>query len=176
MHDVQANISARWVKKCLWHSGQDLEAEGLPQLDRRCIGLDHRVELHRPVTVGACLVKDVTAQSPSCADAAAGRVDNESGVGDMGSWTRVVGMSAGGPDNPSVVVDGNNGASGKFTHPAGPRPRLGGRGIPCQSLAGVAYLFQDRPDSGPVIRCCLAYHHAGKHGATARFFRRRDTV
>jgi hypothetical protein len=86
VHDVQANISIRRVEKRLWHGGQDLEAEGLPQLDRRCIGLDHRVELHRPVTVCACPVKDMTAKSPSCAEAAAGRVDNESGVGDMGSW------------------------------------------------------------------------------------------
>jgi hypothetical protein len=73
----------RRMAKSLRHGGEDPKAEGMPQADRRRIGFDYRVELHRPVTVCTCLIKDMSAKGPSCAVAAARRVDDEPGVGDV---------------------------------------------------------------------------------------------
>src|SRR5262249_14692225 len=69
VHDVDADISVYRVTKRLWHGGQDLKAERAPQPDRWRIGFDDRIELHRPVAIGACLVKDMAAQSTACAAA-----------------------------------------------------------------------------------------------------------
>lgn len=55
----------------------------MPQPDRRCIGLDYGIKLNGPVAVGACLVKNMAAQSPACTLALPRRVDNESGIGDV---------------------------------------------------------------------------------------------
>jgi hypothetical protein len=57
---MKANVSMYWMTKPLRHSGKDLKAERAPQANRRRIGFDHRIELHRPVTVVTCLVKDMT--------------------------------------------------------------------------------------------------------------------
>ena len=66
VHDVEANVSVCRVAKRLRHRGKYLESEGAPQPDRWRIGFDDRVELHRPVTVCAGLVKDAAAQRPAC--------------------------------------------------------------------------------------------------------------
>jgi len=98
------------MTKPLRHCGKDLKAERVPQPDRGRIGFDHRIELHRPVTVCACVIKDMTTKSPSYALAAPGRVDNESGIGDMCPRPRVVGESVRASDDTSIVIDGDNGA------------------------------------------------------------------
>lgn len=57
------------MTKRLWHCGKDLKAKGAPQIDRGCIGFDYRIELHGPVTVCACLLKDPEHYPiPACAD------------------------------------------------------------------------------------------------------------
>ena len=56
VHDMEADVSVRRVLKGLRHRGKDLEAERAPQPDRRRIGFDNRIELHRPVAVCTCLV------------------------------------------------------------------------------------------------------------------------
>jgi len=152
------------MTKPLRYSGEDLKPERAPQANRRRISFDHCIELHRPVTVFARLVKDMTAEGPSHALLPPGRVDNESSVGDMSAWPRVVGMSVRATDDASIV-DGDNGASRQFAHPAGACPGLGDSGIPRQGLARFTHLFQNRPDSGPVCCARLTYHHAGKHRA-----------
>ena|SRR6185437_7219290 len=80
---MEADVSVRRVLKGLRHRGKDLEAERAPQPDRRRIGFDNRIELHRPVAVCTCLVKDMLAQSPACALAAPGRMDNKTGIGNV---------------------------------------------------------------------------------------------
>jgi hypothetical protein len=71
-----------WAE-CLRHGGKDLEAEGAPQPDRRRIGFDNRIELHRPVAVCACLVQDMPTQSTACALAAPRRMDHEPGTPEL---------------------------------------------------------------------------------------------
>ena len=63
VHDVEANVSVCRMTKRLRHRGKDLKAEGAPQPDRRGVGFDDRIELHRPIAVRARLVEDVAAQS-----------------------------------------------------------------------------------------------------------------
>jgi len=64
---MQANVSIFRMPKRLRYRGKNLKAEGAPQLDRRCVGFDDRIELHRPVTIRACLFKDTLAESAACA-------------------------------------------------------------------------------------------------------------
>jgi hypothetical protein len=107
---MKANVSVLRMAKRLRHRGKHLKAERAPQPDRRCIGYDYRVELHSAVTIRACLCKDITTKSPAYALVAPSRMDNESGIGDVRSRASVIGMSVGGADDPSVVIDGDNGA------------------------------------------------------------------
>jgi hypothetical protein len=108
---MEANVSVCRVMKRLRHCGKDLKAEGAPQPDRRRIGFDNRIELHRPVAVCACLVKDMPAQSPACALTAPRRMDNKAGIGDVCPRARVDGMSVRAPDEISIIIHGDNGAS-----------------------------------------------------------------
>ena len=159
VHDVEAHVSVCRVTKSLRHRGKDLKAEGAPQLDSRCIGFDDRIELHRPVTIRARLVQDTAAQGPAYALAAARRMNNKPGVGHVRPWAPVNGMSVRAPDDASVVVRGDDGAARWLSHPPSAYPCFGSGGVPRQGLAGGALFFQDQPDSGPVLRLRLAYHH-----------------
>jgi hypothetical protein len=60
------------------HSGKDLKTERTPPADRGRIGFDHRIELHRLVTVLTRPVKDMTAKRAACVLLPPGGVDNES--------------------------------------------------------------------------------------------------
>jgi len=80
---MEADVSVCRVTKRLWHRGENPEAEGAPQPDRRRIRFDNHIELHRPVTVCACLFKDMAAQSPAYAPATLRRVDNKVGIGNV---------------------------------------------------------------------------------------------
>ena len=100
VHDMEANVSVRRVTKRLRHRGKDLKAEGAPQPNRRLIGFDDRIELHRPVAVRACLVKDMAAQGAAYALAAPCRMDDKAGIGkDVCPRPRVDGMSVCAPDD-----------------------------------------------------------------------------
>jgi hypothetical protein len=153
---MKANISAHRVTKCLRHCGKDLKAERAPQPDRRRIGFDDSIELHSPVPIGPCLLQDPATEGPSYPLTAPRRVDNEPGVGDVRSGTRVVGVRIRAPDHTSMVIDSDNGARWQFSHPACTRPGFGCRGVPRQCLASSAYLFEYQPDSRPVLCSCLA--------------------
>jgi 3-keto-L-gulonate-6-phosphate decarboxylase len=59
---MEANVSVGRVTKCLWHRGRDLKAERAPQPDRRCIGFDNRIELHRPVAIRGMVRPKVTSR------------------------------------------------------------------------------------------------------------------
>ncbi len=107
---MEANISVCWVTECLRHSSKDVKAEGAPQPNRRSIGFDDRIELHRPVAVCACLVKDMAAQSPPDPLAAPRRMHNKAGIGNVCSRARVYGLGVRAPDDTSVLTHGDNGA------------------------------------------------------------------
>jgi hypothetical protein len=130
------------VMKSFRYGGQDLKAEGAPQPDRRCIGFDHRVELHRLVAIRACLVKDVLAEGPADSFTASCRVDDKAGVSDVCSWARVKGMGVRAPEDTSIVIDGDNGAPGQLAHPARACARFGSRRIPRQGLARCPHFFR----------------------------------
>jgi hypothetical protein len=168
VHDVKADVSLRRVMKRLRHCGEHLEAKGAPQPDRWCIGLDYGIELHGPVTVGACLVKDMTAQSLAYALVPPRWMDNESGIGNVRSRARVIGMSVRAADDASIVIDGDDGSPWWLSHPADPCPRFGCSGIPCQRLACCSHCAEDRPDSGPVSHCRFPDHHGRQHDAVSR--------
>jgi hypothetical protein len=165
IHDVESNVSVKRVTKRLRHRGKDLKAERAPQPDRRRIGFDNRIELHRPVAVCACLFKDMPAQSSACALTTPRRLDDKAGIGNMCPRARVNGISVRAADDASAIIHGDNGAAWRLSHPPGACSRFGSRGIPGQGLACGPHLAQDRPDSGPVLCRCLTYHHVGKHGA-----------
>jgi hypothetical protein len=165
VHDMETDVSVYRVTKGFRHSGKDLKSEGAPQPDRRRIGFDNRIELHRPVAVCARPIKDVPAQSPACALTAPRRMDNKAGIGNVCSRARVNGISACAPDDASAIIHGDNGAARRLSHPPGPCSRFGSCGVPGQGLAFGSRIFQDRPDSEPVLCRCLTYHHVGKHGA-----------
>ena len=156
---MEANVSVCRVTKRLRHRGKDLKAEGAPQPDSRCIGFDDRIELHRPVAVRACLFKDTAAQSPAYALTAPCRMDNKAGIGNVCPRARVDGTSVRAHDDTSIVIHGDNGAPWWLSHPPSACPRFCSRGIPCQGLARGTHLFQDQPDSGPVLCLRLTYHH-----------------
>jgi hypothetical protein len=105
------------------------------------------------------------AQSPACALTAPGRMGNKTGIGNVCPRARVNGMRVRAPDDTSIIIHGDNGAPWQFPHPAGACARFGPRGIPRQGLACVPHLFQDRPDSRPILCLRLTYHHVGKHCA-----------
>jgi hypothetical protein len=126
---MEADVSVCRVLKGLRHRGKDLKAERAPQPDRRRIGFDNRIELHRPVAVCACLVKDMPAQSPACALTAPGRMDNKAGIGNVCPRARVNGMRVRAPDDTSVIIYGDNGAPWQLPHPTGACARFGPRGI-----------------------------------------------
>ena len=81
VHDMEANVSVCGVAKRLRHRGKDLKAEGAPQSDRGCIRFNDRIELHRPVAVCACLVKDTAAQSPAYPFAPPRPMNDKAGIG-----------------------------------------------------------------------------------------------
>ena len=107
---MEANVSVCGVTKRLRHCGKDLKAEGAPQPNRRSIGFDDRIELHRPVAVCAGLFKDMAAQSPADPLAAPRRMHNKAGIGNVRPRARVDGLSVRAPDDPSIVIHGDNGA------------------------------------------------------------------
>jgi hypothetical protein len=107
---MKTNVSIRRMTKRLRHRGKYLKAERSPQPDRRCIGFDYRIELHSPVTVCACLFQNIAAESQAYALAAARRVDNESGIGDVRPRAGVVRMSVRAADDASIVIDSHDGA------------------------------------------------------------------
>jgi hypothetical protein len=156
---MEANVSICWVTKRLRHSGKDLKPEGAPQPDRWCISFDDRIELHRPVAVHACLFKDMVAQCAAYALAASRRMDDKARIGNVRPGARVDGMSIRAPDDASIVIHGDNGAPGRLPHPPSACPRFGSRGIPRQGQPGGTLLFQDQPDSWPVLCRRLTYHH-----------------
>jgi len=80
---MQANVSIFRMPKRLRYRGKNLKAEGAPQLDRRCVGFDDRIELHRPVTIRACLFKDTLAESAACALPTPRRIDHKAGIGNV---------------------------------------------------------------------------------------------
>ena len=49
-------------------------------------------------------------QSPACALTAPGRMDNKAGIGNVRPRARVDGLSVRAPDDPSIVIHGDNGA------------------------------------------------------------------
>ena len=88
--DLTAGGASRGDQPCPASDGrrpadrcQHFEAERAPQGDRVGVRLDHRVEHHRLVAVSPSLFYDgFTERSPD-ATAAAGRIDDEPGVGDV---------------------------------------------------------------------------------------------
>ena len=66
---MQADQAVLGVVERLWHGGQDLEAERLPQVHRAVIGFDDGVELDAVVASVAGPVDQVPSQCP--ADSAA---------------------------------------------------------------------------------------------------------
>ena len=166
VHDMEANVSVCRVTKCLRHRGKDLKAERAPQPNRRRIGFDNRIELHRPVAVCMCLFKDMPAQSPAYALTAPRRMDDKAGIGHVCSRARMNRMSVRAPDDTPIIVHGDNGAPWQLSHPPGGCSRFGSRGIPRQGLPCSSHLAQDRPDSRPVRCRRLTYRHGGKHCAT----------
>jgi hypothetical protein len=122
---MEANVSVCRVTKRLRHRGENLKAEGTPQPDRRCIGFDNRIELHRPIAVCACLLKDTAAQSPAYTLAAPRGMDNKAGVRNMRTRARVKGMSVRAPDDTSILICGDNGAPWQLSHPPSACPRFG---------------------------------------------------
>jgi hypothetical protein len=80
---METDVSICRVPKRLRYRGKNLKAEGAPQLDRRFIGFDDRIELHRPVTIRACLFKDTLAQSPAGALPTPQRMDHKAGIGNV---------------------------------------------------------------------------------------------
>jgi hypothetical protein len=169
VHDMEANVSVRRVTKRLRHRGKDLKAEGAPQPNRRLIGFDDRIELHRPVAVRACLIKDMAAQGAAYALAAPCRMDDKAGIGNVCPRPRVDGMSVCAPDDASIVIHGNKSASRRLSHPPSACPRFGSCRIPRQGLPGGTLPFQDQPDSWPVLCLRLTYHHVASIARPARF-------
>jgi hypothetical protein len=111
VHDVEANEPVCWVIERLRHRGKDPKAEGAPQPDRRCVGFDDRIELHRPVAVGACLFEDVAAQSPADPLAAPRRVHDKAGIGDVRPRAGMYGLSVRAADDTSLVIHGDDRAA-----------------------------------------------------------------
>ena len=110
VHYMEANVSVCWMTKCLRHRGKDLKAEGAPQPNRRRIGFDNRIELHRPVSVRACLFKDTPAQSSARALTAPRGMDDKAGIGNVRPRARMNGMSVRASDDTSIIIHGDNGA------------------------------------------------------------------
>jgi len=160
---METNVSVCRVTKRLRYRGEDLKAERAPQPNCRCVGLDDRIELHGPVAVRSCLLKDMPAQRPADALAPPRRIDNKTGIGHVCPRARVNGMSVRAPEDSSIVIHGDNGAPRWLSHPPSACPRFGSGGIPRQGLARAAHLGQDQPDAGPVLWPRLTYHHAAKH-------------
>ena len=107
---MEANVSVCRVTERLRHRGENFKAEGAPQPDRRRIGLDNRIELHRPIAICACLLKHTAAQSAARALAAPRRMDNKTGVGHVCTRARVERVSVRAADDISIVIGSDNGA------------------------------------------------------------------
>jgi hypothetical protein len=119
VHDVEANVSVYRVTKRLRNRGKDLKAERAPQPDRRRVGFDNRVELHRPIAVRPRLVQDMAAQSTAHTLTAPCRMDDKPGIRNVRPWARVDGMSVCAPDDAAIVIDGDKRPPGSSRiHPA----------------------------------------------------------
>jgi hypothetical protein len=53
VHNINIHVSVFGMTKGTWQSANDLEPELLPQTDRRFVGRDNKIELHRPKTEAA---------------------------------------------------------------------------------------------------------------------------
>src|SRR5215207_4252166 len=62
VHHVEADVAVRRVVEGLWDGADDLEPECLPELHRRLVRLDHRVELDRAKALPAGPVDHVLAE------------------------------------------------------------------------------------------------------------------
>jgi hypothetical protein len=159
VHDVQANVSVYRVTKRFRNRGKDLKAERAPQPDRRRAGFDNRAELHRPIAVRPGLVQDMVAQSTAHTLTAPCRMDDKPGIRNVGPRASVDGMSVCAPDDASTAIEGDKSPPGSLSHPPSAGARFGSCRIPRQRLPGGALLFQDQPDSRPVLCLRLTYHH-----------------
>lgn len=107
---MEANVSVCRVTKRLRHRGENLKAEGAPQANRRCIGLDNRIEQHRPIAICTCLLEDAAAQGAARALTAPRGMDNKTGVGNVGTRAGMEGMSVCAPDYTSSLIYSDDGA------------------------------------------------------------------
>jgi hypothetical protein len=171
VHDVEANVSVCRVTKRLRNRSKDPKAERAPQPDRRRVGFDNRVELHRSIAVRPRLVQDMAAQSTAHALTAACRVNDKPGIGNVRPRAGVDGMSVCAPDDASIVIHGDNGPPGRLSHPPSAGSRFGSCRIPRQRLPVGTLLFQDQPDSRPVLWLRLTYHPDARMAQPARICR-----
>src|SRR4051794_40812523 len=161
VHDVQADPAVTAVVEGFRDGGEDLEAERLPEVYRRGVGLDHGVELHPVVALAARPVEDVRAEGAAGAVAVVGRVDHEARGGDVRAAAGTVGPHLCRAQEPSVVL-GDEGPAGGWLHPDGAGLVAGealGVGV---GLAGGDDGVEDGPDPGPV----LVRGHPNDHGTT----------
>lgn len=84
-HHVEADEPMLGVVECLRDSGEDLEAQRLPQVDGGAVGLNDRVELDAVVTGGASPVEDVAAQRSTYSSTLVIWVDHEAARRDVRS-------------------------------------------------------------------------------------------
>ena len=142
--------------------GEDLEPQRLPQMYRGGIRLDDGVELHAAIASRTSPSHRVRAQSSANPPSLKGRVDHETGSGDVGTPTRPVRPHGRGPDH-GLPVDGHNGMPGRYRDPVPPRffdrqaLRVGVR------LSRSDYGREERIDLGPVVGRKLSDHHTPDH-------------
>src|ERR1041384_2037513 len=103
VHDVQADEAVRLRVEGCRHGADDPEPERLPQVHRRGVGLDDRVELDRAVAVVAVPLHDVLAQPAAPATATRGARDHERRGADVGAAAGPVGSHGGAAEDLAVL-------------------------------------------------------------------------
>ena len=78
---MQTHQPVLGVVEGVWDGGENLEAQRLPEMHSRVVGLDYRVELDAPLAAGPGPIEDVSAQGPPYSLAVVIRVDHEAGGG-----------------------------------------------------------------------------------------------
>ena len=89
-HDINIDISQFGMTKSARQSTDDLETELLPKVNRRCIGRDNKIELHRAEAKPTRLAERMLSHVSSHSQSARVLRDHKRGIRDVRAWSCLI--------------------------------------------------------------------------------------
>ena len=89
-HDIDIDVARARMVKGIWQSADNLETKFLPKMDRRFIGRNDKIKLHRAKAEPAGLAQAMLTHFSSYPQPARVRRNHEWGISDMRTGTRLI--------------------------------------------------------------------------------------